>query len=301
MGRKIRHLPDRDHLVEITCRTIQRRFLLKPSPKLNAIIYGALARFQKRHAMKICGFVYLSNHCHILLRPDNVQQLAAFMRDVNSKIAKEVGRLHDWRGGIWERTYTHIPVSHEPEAQIARLRYLLQQGCKEGLVSSPRHWPGATSVKALVSGGAIEGLWIDRTEQYKAWERHQPNPDSRFTTSHRLELSPLPCWDHLERHQVQARARAMVREIEASMEGVHVLGSQAICAQDPHSRPTSSPRRRPAPRFHAVEPQVRRALEWSYRLFLLAYRQASAALREGRAAEFPPGCFMPGRFAPMTT
>ena len=48
VGRKLRYLPDDSHLVEITCRVIQRRFLLRPSPRLNAIIIGTLARFQKR-------------------------------------------------------------------------------------------------------------------------------------------------------------------------------------------------------------------------------------------------------------
>ena len=107
MGRKLRYLPPGDdHLVEITCSIIQRRFLLRPSPQLNAIIIGTLARLQKRHGMKICGFVYLSSHAHILLRPDNIEQLANFMRDVNSKIAKETGRLHDWTEKLWGRRYT---------------------------------------------------------------------------------------------------------------------------------------------------------------------------------------------------
>ncbi len=85
------------------------------------------------------------------------------------------------------------------------------------------------------------------------------------------------------------------------MEGVGVLGKKVICAQDPHDAPTSSPRRTPAPRFRAVKPQVRRALEWSYRLFLIAYRQASEALLQGNPIEFPDGCFAPGRFMPMRT
>ena len=57
MGRKLRYLPDDNHLVEITCRVIQRRFLLRPSPQLKAIIEGTLAYFQKRHGMGVCGFV----------------------------------------------------------------------------------------------------------------------------------------------------------------------------------------------------------------------------------------------------
>ncbi len=151
MGRKLRYLPDDNHLVEITGRTIGRRFLLRPSPRLNAIILGALARFQKRHEMKICAAIYLSNHCHILLRPTSVEQLAAFMRDVNSKIAREAGRLHRWSGTLWARPYTDSVVSHEGKAQVERLRYLLAQGCKEGLVASPKHWPGASTTTTLLS------------------------------------------------------------------------------------------------------------------------------------------------------
>ncbi len=301
MGRKIRHLRAADGLVEVTCRVIQRRFLLRPSPKFNAVVRGALARAQKRHGMKVCGFVYLSNHCHILLRPSSVDQMADFMHDVNYKISKEVGRLHDWEGPIWPRPYTDVQISDEPEAQIHTLRYLLEQGCKEGLVASPKHWPGASSTKALLSGEVVEGIWVDRTAQYRAWERNEPHPDERFASTHRLELSPIPCWEHLEPHQYQARVRAMVCEIEQGTEGVRVLGKQAICAQDPHDAPSSKPRRTPAPRFRAAEPQVRRALEWAYRLFVTAYRQAAEDLREGKPAVFPDGCFAPGRFVPMRT
>jgi len=301
MGRKLRYLPDDNHLVEVTCRVIQRRFLLRPSPYLNGIIIGALARFQKRYQMRICGLVYLSNHCHLLLRPRSIQQLASFMRDVNSKIAREAGRLHDWREKLWGRRYTDIVTSLEPEAQIDRLRYLLEQGCKEGLVASPRHWPGASSTRALLSGESLEGVWIDRTEQFRAGERGEPNPDGRFTSGHRLELSPLPCWDGLTSAQCQTKIRAMVREIEAELEGVEVLGKKAICEQHPHDRPTSGPRRTPAPRFHALAPQARRALEIGYHLFRRAYRQAFEDWRAGKSSEFPAGCYAPGGFVPLRT
>jgi len=301
MGRKLRYLPDDNHLVEITCRVIQRRFLLRPSPRLNAIIIGALARFQKRYDMRICGLVYLSNHCHLLLRPHSVEQLASFMRDVNSKIAREVGRLHGWREKIWRRRYTDVVTSHEPEAQIARLRYLLEQGCKEGLVASPRHWPGASSTQALMSGQSLEGIWIDRTEQFRAGESGEPTPNALFTSRLRLELSPLPCWDGQTPSQCQTRIRAMVREIEAQMDGVEVLGTKAISEQDPHDRPASTPQHTPAPRFHAIAPRVRRALEISYHLVHIAYRRASEDWRAGKRSEFPPGCYAPSWFVPLRT
>lgn len=42
----------------------------------------------------------------------------------------------DWPDGIWSDRYTAIPVSDEPAAQVDRLRYVLAQGVKEGLVAT---------------------------------------------------------------------------------------------------------------------------------------------------------------------
>lgn len=58
-------------------------------------------------------------------------QLSGFMNLVNSKLAREVGRLYDWREKIWSRRYPSIVVSSEEAAQIDRLRYVLAHGCKE--------------------------------------------------------------------------------------------------------------------------------------------------------------------------
>lgn len=87
MSRDLRFIPP-DSLVEVTCRTIQGRFLLRPSRDINAIIVGALAKAQKLYGMTVCGFVFLSNHSHLLLQPKDVQHLARFMNHVNSKIGR---------------------------------------------------------------------------------------------------------------------------------------------------------------------------------------------------------------------
>lgn len=298
MPRPLRYLPG-PCLVEVTCRTVHGRFLLRPSPKLNRRIVGILARAQERFGLKVCGFVYLSNHCHLLLRPENVEQLARFMAYVNSNIAREAGRLNQWQERFWSRRYTAIVVSNEPEAQELRLRYLLEQGVKEGLVASPRHWPGASSTGALISedrDSELEGEWIDRTARYRDHSRGRSRPVSSYAKTERLQLSPLPCWDQvLSRQQQQERVRALVREIEAGYARLRPLGRRRVLEQHPHTRPTE-PVRTPAPRFHAVSKPVRRMLEWCYRVFEAQYRQAALDLAHGRPSAFPPGCFLPGRF-----
>ncbi len=299
MGYRLRHLAG-PRLVEVTARAVQRRFLLRPSPKVNAIILGALARAQRKYGMKVCYCVYLSNHGHLLLWPDDSKQLADFMRYAHSKIAKELGRIHDWRGGIFERRYTAIELSEEETQPEKRLRYLLAQGCKERLVASPRHWPGATSLRALTDGQELRGIWIDRTAQYRARENGHRAPERNFTEEERLEITPLPTWGDLSESQRQAKVRSIVREIEAETEGHKVLGRKAILEQDPHGRPSSHPERTPAPRFHAIARGVRRALEEAYQWFVIEYRRAAEALQAGKPADFPPGCFLPaGRYIPL--
>jgi hypothetical protein len=47
MGRKLRYIPDGGALVEVTCRTLHGRLLLRPSPELNDIAAGILGRAQR--------------------------------------------------------------------------------------------------------------------------------------------------------------------------------------------------------------------------------------------------------------
>jgi hypothetical protein len=305
MGRDLRYIPEGDGLVEITDRCFQSRFLLRPSPRLEAVFVGALARTSRRYGIGVVDYRVLSNHFHILVICHETWRLAAFMRDFESKLAKEVQRLHDWTGTVFPHRYRPIPISNESEAQIARLRYLLEQGVKEGLVTSPRHWPGAHGTRALLTGEPARGIWIDRTAQYRALQRGEEAGERAFTEDEELDLVPLPCWRDLDPAERRRKVRCLVRAIEtqaaerAKATGRPVLGRRAILRQHPHASPaveTSSP----APRFHAASKRVRDQLRRSYYAFLDSYRTAAAALHAGRFEQvhFPPGA-IPPRLAPV--
>jgi hypothetical protein len=89
---------------------------------------------------------------------------------------------------IFGRRYQAIVVSSKEAAQIERLRYVLANGTKEGLVERPRDWPGVHPVRALLGEETLEGIWIDRTQQYSAHRRRQEHGAERFTTSETLTL-----------------------------------------------------------------------------------------------------------------
>lgn len=223
------------------------------------------------------------------------------MRYVNSKLAREVARLYDWHDHVWARRYQAIVVSDEPEAQEARLRYLLSQGVKEGLVAHPAEWPGATSVRALTGceGESIEGVWFDRTKEFFARRRQEDYERRTYASSESMRLLPLPCWRAFSREvrieRVFGLIEDIVREGRTLRRGRAPLGVDRILRQRPHDRPSKS-KRSPAPRFHAATTRVRKALRAAYRDFVAAYRRAARWLRESGSfgmCPFPSGCFPP--------
>lgn len=296
MGRPIRFVPA-GALVEVTSRTFQGRFLLRPSHELNLIVCGILARALDRYEVEICEFKVLSNHYHFLLVPADARALANFMRYVNTNVSKEAGRLHGWSGKLFAKPFHAALVSHEEAAQVERLRYVLAQGCKEGLVRRPQDWPGAGGLEALLAGKPIRGLWFDRTREHQARAKKIPVSKYDFAEETSFELAPLPAWAHLAPEVYRQRVGELAREIEAETRkrleesGRSPMGRDRILKQDPRATPADF-QPRPAPRFHAFTRRVRLELELAYREFLLAYRAAAEEVKRGNfAAQFPPGCF----------
>jgi hypothetical protein len=299
MSRPLRYLPEGGSLVEVTCRTLHARFLLRPCPQWNQIALGVLGRAQRLYGVQIHVFTFLSTHFHLLATFRDAGQMAHFMRYLNTNLSKEAGRLVDWREKLFPRRYQAIPVTEEDGAQTERFRYILAHGCKEGLVERLREWPGVHCVRALLDRQPLEGLWFNRTQEYAARYRREEYDRLRYAESETVTLSPLPCWRDLSAETRRQRIAQMVEEIEADaarmreQSGRPVLGAQAIITQDPHARPLR-PKKSPAPRIHAASKRARQEFTQAYRLFVSAFRVAAESLRAGnREAGFPIGCFPP--------
>jgi len=323
---------DHDKLYEVTLNTVQDRFFFIPSPLLNLLIIGVLAYAQAKTGLRICYATFLSTHAHILIRTKNAEQVANFFCLSNSQIAKEVQRLVDWTGGIFADGYTMIAITDEPQAQEERLRYLMSQGTKEGLCPHPTKWPGVQSATALLTGTmTMLGRWINRTAQYdleylyertaalkaanrkrnrglpvsqrksfRGKKRRRPKL-SDYSEDLHLELSPLPCWDHLSKKEVRDRAREMAASIvEEHKDTIDRLPPHWRDRVTDQSRATQRPRKRRPP---SVRPKVHAASkeEWilwikNWENWINLFERASQRLRSGikeALDEFPLGAFIP--------
>jgi len=191
--------PNGEFLAEITQRCLLGFFLLRPSDRLNALIAGVIAKAQAKYPVKVIALSFLSSHYHLIISSKNQEILSTFMNFVSSNTAREAGRLHGWRGKLWARRFDCVAITDEEKIQVARLKYVLAQGTKEGLVSSPRYWPGLNTARALLGGKSLKGIWIDRTVLYRARQRkggRRARPID-FEKEVAVRLSQIPCWAHL--------------------------------------------------------------------------------------------------------
>jgi hypothetical protein len=249
---------EKSAVVPVTSRTIHGRFLLRPSPLINEAFLGVLGRAQELYGVGVCA--------HLLLLVVDAGQLASFMGYFNSNLAREAGRLSDWREKFWAQRYRSIVISGEEAAQREWLKYILANGCKEGLVEHSWEWPGVHSIKALLDNSTpLTGQWFDRTQEYAARRRGEDFERLRFATAYTVQLSPLPCWEHLPPEQQRKRIADIVEEVDAEAAaqreetGKQPVGASAVQQQVPHDRPMKS-KRSPAPLFHAASKRVRKEL-----------------------------------------
>jgi REP element-mobilizing transposase RayT len=280
----------------ITNRTLQGRPFLTPSPLVNNLIGGVLARALKLYNVALYAFHFASNHFHLMASVEHGAVLSDFIGYLESNIARIVGPHLDWRGPFWERRFSAEPILDD-DALIGRLSYTIAQGAKDDLVSVAELWPGLTCIPELIHGHKRCFPWYDRSARCEARRRGEPVDDQTFASFETIVLAPLPCWaDKSDEERAALAARVLKEANEAASEArgpKPVLGVKAILAQDPLSVPRHV-KRSPRPLCHSSTVEGFVAFKRLYRDFVAAFREASAAFRAGMLdVEFPEGSFPP--------
>lgn len=274
---------------------------MRPGTEARELILGIVGRGMTLYPeVSIYGFVFLSNHTHLLISSIDGAKMASFIGYIKMNIAREIGRLHGWTGSLWRKGYKPIPIVDEG-AQVERLRYLLSHGVKEGLVARPEDWPGASSLPWFL-GGSLFGKWIDRSRRRKQPRDSQTPQQASEVIEYPVLITALPVWKSLTKDQIAKHVTALIDLIVETHHGRPILGVKKVLNLDPHESPRKPPSR-PAPLCHATSRRARDIFHAAHKTFIIAFRTAAIAVKNGVElvrAGFPPGSFArAGRFMPV--
>ena len=287
-------------LLELTFKTQQDRFFFVPSAWLNLVIIGIFARAQRLSGLDVCILIVFSNHIHLLVIPDSVEQVARFCQFARSNLSKKIGGPNGWFGGIFAGRYKHVQVTAERAAEEERLEYILSHGVKEGLVRKPQHWPGVQCVEALATGkDQLEGIWVNETEMNRARDQGK-NPDpADYQEVEVLKLTPIPSWAHLPAKERRGGIRRILKRIarryQDKIQAVRPGAKARICGQLFGYRPQHT-ERTPRPRVHAASRSARAAEISRQQAFRELFQAASTAWLNGDPSalfNFPRESFIP--------
>lgn len=283
---------------EVTARTIEGHFLLRPDDRSREVIMGVIGRaLALSPDISVHAFVFLSNHFHILLSSKSGSCISSFLGYLKSNIARRIGQLRQRTGRLWEGRSSTIPIT-DNEALLGRLRYLLSNSVKEGLVERPEEWPGASSLPWFLEEDLV-GHWIDRKLQRKALKLSGGCDPATYTLQYPISISPLPCWGDLSRSEIGLRTRRVLDSIaeEWRLKRLYqVMGIEAVLEIDPEKGPAQPLEERRPPLCHSSTTWMRTEYAVLHRSFVAAFREASNLMRTQTTREkagFPFGSFPP--------
>ncbi len=295
MGYPIRHF-DPKRLYFITNRTFQGRLFMTPKNGIRDIVGGCLGRALSLYAIDLFGYIFLSNHYHLIIRATK-GELAQFMCHLNGNIAKKVGKEIGWSGKFWQRRYSAAPILDD-EALLDRMSYILQHGVKEGLVARSAMWQGLHCVDSFLDSETPVYPWLNETQLcLDGRKKEGPKAKQEYIEMMPVPLTTLPCWEGLDEKELKLRAQALLdsaqKEAREKRGSDHFLGTKKVRKHHPLSKPKSS-KRSPQPLCHTTSSQLRREFRTFYRSFVEQFKEASQWFRMGNlSVEFPRYSYPP--------
>ena len=272
-------LSDRTYLV--TRRCSERRYFLRPDPKITRIFEYLLGVACERYGILLHGYVCMSNHYHLVVT-DAAGVLPDFLQYFNSLLARAVncarGRWETFWGGD---SYNAVDLLEAGDV-LDKLVYTLANPVSAGLVGRASAWEGASSLSLHFGGRRVverpSVFFSDRMPEHAVLELRVPPTLG--------EMSGRQLHDELVR-------RIALVEAERRLHGRKPLGMRRVLAEDWGASPTTeAPRRELNPRFAGRCRETRVVALVAFKRWVDAYRSVRGRFLAGeRDVEWPVGTY----------
>jgi putative transposase len=286
MSRPRRVLPGTTYLV--TRRCVERRFLLMPTPLVNAVFLYCVAVAASLTGVKIHAFCVLSNHFHLVVT-DSAGQLPRFMQWLDGTVARCLNAYYDRADYFWDSSKYNCVDLCDAHVLLKEMVYTLTNPVAAGLVPEGVEWPGLRS--GTLAGGP-QTITVRRPDFFFQKDGKLPEEIQLVVELPEAlaELQGGPSGTLL--HDTVLEKEREIRE-DFRRQGRQFLGRERLLLQKYTDTPsTPAPRGKLNPRVAAGDKNLRIALLRALAGFIKEYREAFEKFKAGvRDVIFPAGTY----------
>ena len=150
MPRNRKFFPNKS-VILVTART-ETGLPMPPTLNMNFILWGVLARARTLYNVKVCHFIFLANHFHMLIVIDTPEDVSNFVGYIKCESAHAVNKLLGRKQRtIWCDGYDS-PIILTPRDVIRYIRYIYLNAARANLVESIGDYPGVSSWHMFTNG-----------------------------------------------------------------------------------------------------------------------------------------------------
>jgi len=148
----------------VTQRGNARQYILDNDAD-RAVYLDLLRDYTALSGVSVLGYCLMSNHVHLVLRPDRPLALASAMKQTSGRYAAYWNAGHRSSGHVWQGRFYSCPLD-EPHLWAA-LRYVELNPLRAGLVAEPSLWPWSSAGAHL--GACAPALALEMEAWRKRW------------------------------------------------------------------------------------------------------------------------------------
>jgi putative transposase len=120
------------HFITISCH---RHSHILRTPTACNTLQKILEETRQKYSFEILGYVFMSNHIHLLIAEPQNTKLATVIQVIKQRFSRT--RTEEF---VWEPRYHDFNVFTEAK-RIEKLRYMHRNPVKAGLINQPEDWP----------------------------------------------------------------------------------------------------------------------------------------------------------------
>jgi len=294
----------KDLISFVTTRCRNSRLWFVNNNKLERQVLAYIAKYAHAYGVLIYALAIEGDHIHMLL-DFPLENRAAFMRDLNSVVARLVQRYcDDFEGGnLWGRRYSQEFIPRHKVDIEDKFFYTALQPVQDGLVQKLSEYKEYKFFHDAAWGIKREFSLINWAKYNRARRGNANISIKNFEETYTLSYTRIPGYEHLTQRQYALMLSKRLEERRVKIvaqrlaEGKGFAGSELLKQTVPGAMPKStkkSKRYSYRPRVLSLCP-LRRAecLEFYFDCYY-KFKIASEKLRKGILdVVFPPGMYKP--------